>query len=119
MLNVLELAKVGELTDDGYVSVRVEPHKIYPPTIAHIMGVLESASPPDGALRQEYDAALALPDEAWDYALAGAETADIDNARELRAQALEIARRWFTEMLHRAVGAPMHLHILRDERYTL
>lgn len=113
MLNVFSAARIGDVSEDGYVQAEVDPADLYPATIAHIRDRLATSSIPDGALRQEYDAARRVPDAAWDAALSpGAGNPD-------RADALEIARRWFTEVLHQAVGRPMRLRITRDLTYKL
>lgn len=113
MLNVFAAARIGETTEDGYVQVEVDPADMYPATIAHIRSRIASSSVPDGALKQEYDAAKLVPESAWDMALVP------DAGNPDRAAALEIARRWFTEVLHQAVGAPMRLRITRDLTYKL
>lgn len=110
MLNVFASARHNGALPDGYESYTIAPADLYPPTIAHIRAVLASGSAPDGALRQEYDQAVTIPDAAWDAALDG-------SAHPQRAAALTIARRWYTESLHRAVGGPIHLHITRDLAY--
>lgn len=116
------------------------PAELYPAAIAHIQDRLAAGDPGDGIIRsQYYPAAAVLPPRAWELALtprAEVSAKDI----ELRAQALEIARRWFTELLHRALrwkaagvespvlwateppqpaAAPLGLRIEKDEDWRL
>lgn len=119
MLNVLSVARVGDLNEAGYRAVEVDPADLYPQTIAHIRQRLLTESAPDGALRQEWDQALTLPRDAWDLALVAATDDMPAPDRAARAAALEIARRWFTEVLHQAIGGAMQLRITRDLTYKL
>lgn len=118
MLDVFSIARVGDQVEGGYRPVEVDPADLYPATIAHIRGRLATASVPDGALKQEWDQALSIPTDAWEAALVDG-SALTGSAREQRAAALEIARRWFTEVLHQAIGGPMQLKITRDLTYKL
>lgn len=118
MLDVFSIARVGDLTADGYRQVVADPADLYPAAIAHIRSRLQTASVPDGALRQEWDTALTLPTDAWEAALVDG-SALVGPAREARAAALECARRWFTEVLHQAIGGPMQLKITKDLTYKL
>jgi hypothetical protein len=117
MLKVFEIAVPVDPTNEGYENrFDIDPNKMYPATVAHIVGVLDKQAQPDGALQQEYVKALALPAEAWAVALAS----KADCAPELveaRAEALTIARRWFTEILQSAVGGPINPHITKNEKY--
>ena len=118
MLNPLTIARVGDLDAAGYRAVEADPADLYPQTIAHIRQRLAANSAPDGALKQEWDAALQIPQAAWEVALLPKGQVN-ESAHALRAAALEIARRWFTEVLHQAVGGPVALRITRDLTYKL
>lgn len=119
----------------------VTPAEMYPAIIAHIQKAFEAYDQSDGIIRsQYYPAALALPDRAWQLALTPRDEVTKQANIDLRAEALELARVWFTELLHRAlrwkaagvespilwpteppaaVAAPLGLHIEKDERYKL
>ena len=108
----------------------VKPGDAYPKTIAHIRERIANAAPPDryisvgGSIRENplltlYGRALEVPAQSWDHALEPGDNYP-PKARANRAEALEVARLWFTEELHQKLDyAPMGLHILRDERYKL
>ena len=119
----------------------IDPGEMYPAMVEFIQAQITEGKQGDGIIRsQYYPAAQALPAEAWQLALIPrqevARKADI----EARATALEIARLWFTELLHRALrwqaagmadatfwyteppegaGAPLGLRIEKDERWRL
>lgn len=117
-MNVMEIAR-PEKRDDGRLGFVVEPGEMYPATVDHIVTRLKVQARPGGALTVLYDQASQLPVEAWQWALRP--LADCPaGAREARAEALEIARLWFTETLHQAVSQQaIGLHILKDETYRL
>ena len=117
MLNVFEIAVRVDPTNEGFENrFDIDPAKMYPATIAHIVGVLEKQAMPDGALQQEYPKAAALPAAAWEAALVSKDECTPEEIG-VRAEALQIARRWFTEMLHRAVGGSLNPHFTKDEKY--
>jgi hypothetical protein len=96
----------------------IDPGDLYPPALAHVKEAL-AFDKPDGALAQEWDHAQMLPPDIWDRAATEAREDFDDEGLAARAEALEIARRWFTELLHRSVGAPLGLHVTKDERWRL
>lgn len=121
MLDVLKISRLGELGEDGYQAVEVDPADLYPKTIAHIVGLVNSDAQVSGPLAIELASARALPAEAWADALIARSDFDDSQISELdqRRQALEIARRWYTEMLHQAIGGPISIRITRDLDYKL
>ena len=117
MLDVFKIAKQVE-RDDDRVGFEVEPREMYPEAIAHVVEATGGPRP-GGVLGTYWDRAKQLPPAAWELAL---RTRDECDAEQLaaRAEALEIARLWFTEMLHAAINhKPMGLHILKDELWRL
>lgn len=119
MLDVLKISRLGEVNADGYQLVAVDPADLYPAAIAHVVEVMKSGASVSGPLAIELAAARALPDDAWANALIA--RSDFDDSQTLeidqRRQALEIARRWYTEMLHQAIGAPISIRITRNLDY--
>lgn len=126
MLDPLSIAiEETRANDQGYVWYAVDPNEMYPETMEHILGVLSSAEPRNQVttnLLQYTFRAMALSaaePSAWGWALQP--RASFTDARMIgmRAEALEIARLWFTEMLHAANNVPIGVHILKDERWKL
>lgn len=118
MIDVMRLATretdtpaAREVAQAGYISFAVDPTKMYPAIVEHILLTLESKTRPDGALDKLYRDALALSARAWELALTPLDEVDAIDLK-MRAKALECGRKWFTELLHRAAGCPMRLHIL-------
>jgi hypothetical protein len=127
------LALVSKEDRDNVINrdyYEVVPKKVYPATIKEITRRLALEEPParfvqaggeirDNPLRDLFIRAGALPPQAWDHALAARENFP-PRAREARAEALEIARLWFTEVLHQQIDyAPLGVHILKDEAFRL
>jgi hypothetical protein len=96
----------------------VDPNDLYPAALAHVHTAL-GFDKPDGALAQEWDAGQMLPPDIWARAARESREDFDDEGLAARAAALEIARRWFTELLHKANGQPIGLHIEKDERWRL
>lgn len=132
MLNVFDIAHPEDRSGDRllaelpegapelpnqYTWFAVQPAELYPATLAHIQKVLEGQRPPD-PLGMYFDAARRLAPAAWAAAELERAACPVD-LLAVRAEALEIARLWFTEMLHQAAAGPIGLHILKDERYRL
>lgn len=123
MLDPLTIAQPIESVG-GRQSFEVAPATLYPAMVAHIRGGLTAG--PYGLFADEdvqagYVAqAIALPVEAWDLALQPATEAMPLADRQLRAEALRIARKWFQERLHQAIGGngtPLFLRITKDTDY--
>ncbi len=86
----------------------VRPSALYPAMLLHIQATLASQVRPPGALGVYYDRAAALPPDVWALA----------PDQPQRAEALDICRLWFTELLHARWGhAPIGLHILNDPEW--
>jgi hypothetical protein len=112
---------VTRLTDraDDRQWFEVDPNEMYPRALAELQDAVKQRMPPSGALLLYYSAATGLNDDAWRYAYLPLDKCP-DYARPYRAAALELARLWYTEKLHRTIGsAPMGLRILRDRRWKL
>lgn len=119
MLNVFELV-TQEDRPDGRVGFVVNPDALYRAAIEHIRQRLDLQARPGGYLGQLFDMVQELPDVAFEWALRPLSDDFTPEEREMRAAVLELARKWFTEVLHQAIGQePMGLHILKDERYRL
>lgn len=127
----MELVEIELRPNDPVIWYRIWPGRLYPAMAAEVQRVLEAgeAGRPTGALVTLWEAARSLPREAWGLALNEKRFCAVPEVA-LRAQALELLRLWFTEMLqrehagipHPAEGeamAPLGLHILRDEAWRL
>jgi hypothetical protein len=80
------------------------PNALYPAAIEYIQDQLDKERYGDGVIRsQYYPTAAALPAKAWSLAMIPRDEVTETTEVELRAQALELARVWFTELLHRAL----------------
>jgi hypothetical protein len=143
--NVMDLVAEEERPDlpDIEHCYVVDPAAMYPAVIGHIQDVLESGRAMGPHMATHLTDARRLPREAWHLALipkgqlsdeqralspdfvptlvAGDDTLQrLGGGELLRAIALEVARRWFTAVLHAAVGnAPMNIHIIKDEDWRL
>ncbi len=120
MLKALQLATEVE---PGKFEVVLD--RMYPAVIDHIKECLNSGAKGDGVIRdQYYPQARNLPAEAWGLALTPfQEAVNLPDAqRQQRNKALELARLWFTELLHRSIGGdgtPLHLVLLPDRKWRL
>lgn len=132
--NPLELCQELDPTTDGRRSFICDPGIIYPSTIQHIRQVIASPnlpielyqdfSPPEidpRAVARDYQAkARTLPVRAWDLALLPRQDLRSPEDESLRAEALTLARLWFTQALHVAIsGNPLMLRILKDDHWRL
>lgn len=119
----------------------VDPAELYPAMVEYIQAEMAKGRQGDGIIRsQYYPAAAALPEEAWKLALMPRDEVARKGDIEARRLALETARLWFTELLHRALrwqaigmneakfwhteppaasAAPLGLYIAKDERWRL
>jgi len=101
-------------------SFEADPDTIYPATIAHIRAQLqiEGWAAPEH-LRTHFEVAKGIADDVWEMALAA--KTDVQPAHHAsRAEALEVARRWFTAALHVSIGnAPMNFRITKNEKWRL
>lgn len=104
----------------GAVRFVVKPGQMYPAAVADLQDAVESKRSVEGTLLKMYlETAARLPDRAWDVALVP--RAQVRNGDvEMRRGVLELARMWFTELLHRSVdNVPMELKILKDVDWRL
>jgi len=114
------------------LTTEVEPGKfevvldqMYPAMLGHIQECLTNGAKGDGVIRdQYYPQAQAMPAEAWELALTPfTEAVGLPDAKQKqRNKALELARLWFTELLHRSIGGdgtPLHLVLLPDRKWRL
>lgn len=133
--DVLTLCSQEDRPHDAEVTwFVVEPSYMYPAMITRIQQALQDkeAVPAElidthgneeidsrSAARQHMRDAKAVAQEGWQ--LCDAENSDMlaDGQRKMRAQALEVARRWFTRALKNRVDGPIGLHILNDPKYRL
>jgi hypothetical protein len=122
MLDALSIAKKQEDTEDGRVSFEVHPDELYPAAIEAVRAEVAKNLDADDVpkyLRQHYIRARRIDKDAWEAALKSKEECPPDLI-EARVEALEVARLWFTAELHQAVEkVPMHLHILKGEKWRL
>jgi hypothetical protein len=118
-MNVQKMVRDLENPELGRTGFEIVPDDLYPQTIQFIVDTLKKQAGVGEGLRQLYNRAALLPKTAWAVALKpGAGFSP--NLRKVRAEALTIARLWFTEMLHASIGhTPMHLRITKDEKWRL
>ena len=106
MLDVFKIATPEEREDTDYAWFRVDPDQLYPAALTHVAGALAQPRPAE-PLGQLWDRGQAVGVQAF-------QEAPLGRPGSLpRAEALEVARLWFTEMLHQAAGAPIGVHILK------
>lgn len=132
------LATIEDRPKDEYTWYAVDPGIIYPATIERIVTVLTFNVYPeelnDPATHPQIDsraagriilnAAAEIPAKGWTDALKPRDT--FDNLKDaeavkVRAAALDIARRWFTQALHvqeGGDGTPLGIHILENKPYN-
>jgi hypothetical protein len=111
----------------------ISPAMFYPAMIKHIRASLESQDLPaelvDREVNPEVDPGLAarryrnwarrITPQAWNDALQPPNL-NLGERRAIeRAEALECARLWFTRALKNHESGPVHIRILRDDRYRL
>lgn len=115
---------------------RCDPAVVYPEVIERIQEVIKSgelpqelvdnASPaeidPRGVARMYLSRAKAVDAAGWKYALQAREKFTDPEKILLRAEALEIARLWFTQALHVQVGGngtPLGVHWTNSPAFKL
>lgn len=118
MLDPLSLVNKEERADDGRTWYTCNPEIIYPAVIARIQEIISSGELPDelvdhkgnveidprGIARTYASRAKALPLQSWDYALQARDKIQDAQVLAIRAEALNLARLWFTQALHVSVG---------------
>lgn len=97
----------------------VDPAVIYPATLAAIQEELQGDGQVGQHLAPYLNAAREVGEEAW--ALAGKTLAELsEDERAVRAEVLELARKWFTAELRQSItGGKVGLRILKDEAWRL
>jgi len=107
---------VESRADPDYLWLQADPDVIYPKVINAIRLAVDEEEIPSG-LAQYYHQALTLDDEAWRWALTPRGQCP-DAVLAARAEALELARRWFTAQLHAELGGrPIGVHWLKRSRW--
>lgn len=101
----------------------ITPSVAYPRMIEYIRNVLSGYEYVPANYFNLKNMAAQVTDAGWKFALSSANI-DLsvlnDGERSQRAQALEIARLWLTELLHQSVGQQgMYLHIAADKLWKL
>jgi len=114
---------------NGKERFEVDPGVTIPATVKRIQECMQHKfQPPEELIdeaREELAAdnanallkmARALPAEAWDLALQSKEQVDPEKWA-MRAEALALVNSWFSDALAIQLGGPLHLHILKDEKF--
>lgn len=128
--NAAALAEREKQSGDNRLWYIVNPHEIYPATIERIQEVLQTgqapelvdptSTAPNGVESLYIQEARSIPESAWRWALEDRGNFTDPKTIALRAQALDLARRWYTQALHvQVAGQSMGLHISGDSRYRL
>lgn len=109
----------------GYeIGFQIIPSIAYPAVIAHVQDVLSGDdSVPEKGFENLIAMAKSVSYRGWALARDSL-TLDVttmsESDRRLRAQALEVARLWLTELLHQSIDKqPMYVHILADPAWKL
>lgn len=119
MLDVFAIAFQVEPKPGEEYRLEADPSHLYPATILHIQEVLKGGNRPDSVLATYYDEALKLTGEDWKVALLPVDQCP-EKMLNRRALVLELARLWFTELVHVNCGhGRMTLHILKDPAWRL
>jgi len=96
----------------------IDADTMYPATILYILENIRNKKEHDGALGRYIDHAKTLDDRAWELALGPPNQAEFDE-RDKRAEALEIARLVFTELLQETESGPISLYFPRNLKWRL
>ena len=122
-MNAKELVKyvgVKETELGKYDSFDAEPSIIYPAAILELSRLLTHPEQRTNTESERFylGKAAHLPNRAWTFVETDVSELKGDEL-VLRAKVLEIARLYFTAMLHQQHGSAIHLHILKDPKYKL
>lgn len=107
------------------VWVAINPELLYSKAKEHLLGRLRNPRIPLGILGEYYMRARRLPPEIWDNLQISTDPRRLSvQYRQLRGEALDLLRLWFTEFLSHALNVGpdfrMGLHITpRDNRYKI
>ena len=106
----------AEVLDSTPIAFEVDPKVMYPAMIKHILAVLNGQEQMTSSREAQYRTRAArLPQAVWDNALQPASGfAPGSPERVNRAEALEIARLWFTTLMKEKYGR-VYLHILAGD----
>ena len=97
----------------------VDPAVMYPLMISWIRERIKSSKPPEDGTQIYYRTARTVDLQGWVHALLPKDETPAQYIQD-RATALEVARLWFTKMLHNKIGGgSMGLHILANDKYKL
>lgn len=119
-MNLNGLAVEVKAVQPGARRFEVKPAEIYPAALADLQSALEAHRAVDRALSTYKAQAVQLPPEAWGLAFVPRDELTSQAAIVARAQALELARLWFTEYLHQSIdGGLLEIRILKDEDWRL
>jgi len=102
-------------------SFEVDTDRMYPEVIKEIYTRLkEKDMPEDKGLALYYRSAKKIDDSAWTWALQKKESTPVEK-RGMRAEALELARLWFTKEIRLDIGEDkaLYLHLTKSDRYKL
>ena len=115
--------------DPSQIWVMISPELLYQKSKEHILGRIRNSNPPDGqSLSYCYSTAKRLTQQyphIWDNLQISCDPRRLDpKYRQIRYEALETLRIWFTEFLHRALdlepGIGLGLKITpADHRFRL
>ena len=119
--DVSQYVTIEDRGEPGTTWYAVDPATMYPAMLDYIQGQVEQENRPGPSyLVGLYDWAKRLPGEAWAWARIPRQEVEGVEVVGLRATALEIARLWFTELLHASSStAKIGVHILADDRWRL
>lgn len=120
MRNVLEYVTSEDRATEDRLWFSVDPADLYPPALEALMSAVAHGTRPEAtALQSLYARAQTLGVSGLQLGLEPREALPAELVL-VRAEALELARLWFTEHLHAAVShSPMGLHIEADEAWRL
>lgn len=120
--DVLNLVRPAPRDNDpDTVWVDVDPDVLYPATFQYVMNRLMDETVPDPPLADLYNRAKGL--RLHPRHITSLKCEDSFRLppleRALRAELLTVLRLYFTEMLQRAIGGRIGIHITKDLRYRL
>lgn len=119
-MNLIDIARpVPDPTGEGRMGFEVDAGTLYPRAVDDLKECVEYCQAPvEGSpLLTYYRQARLLNDSAWEVAMGPKPEGD-GFERQTRATVLELARLWFTELLHESIGhVPMYLRIVKDTQH--
>lgn len=103
----------------GWRRFEVQPSEMYPAALADLQDAIRENRAVGSALSIYQGQARGLGQEAWELALVPRDQVTSRAAITSRAQALELARLWFTEHLHQSIDSALELRILKADDWRL